>query len=66
MARYALELIVVVLFVLWLLGAFIYPVGGNLVHLLLVAALLAVVVRFVQGRGVLDWHRGRRTTLDRG
>ena len=66
MARYALELILVVLFVLWLLGAFIYPVGGNLVHLLLVAALLAVVVRFVQGRSVLDWRRGRRTTLDRG
>jgi hypothetical protein len=39
--RYTLEAIVVVLLILWLLGAFIAPVGGNLIHVLLL--VVAVV-----------------------
>jgi hypothetical protein len=54
MPRYTLETIVVVLLILWLLGAFISPVGGNLIHLLLVVALVVVVIRLAQGRKVLD------------
>lgn len=54
MPRYTLETIVVVLLILWLLGAFISPVGGNLIHLLLVVALVVVVLRLAQGRKVLD------------
>jgi hypothetical protein len=42
--------IIVVLFVLWLLG-FAVHVGGGLIHLLLVVALVLVVVNLITGRG---------------
>jgi hypothetical protein len=54
MPRYTLETILVVLFIFWLLGAFIFPFGGNLIHLLLVVLLVVVVIRLVQGQRVLD------------
>ena len=54
MPRYMLETIVVVLLVLWLLGAFIAPVGSNLIHLLLVVVAVVVVLRLLQGRQLLD------------
>jgi Family of unknown function (DUF5670) len=54
MPRYTLELFIVVLLLLWLLGAFVYPFGGNLIHLLLVILLVVVVIRFAQGRRVMD------------
>ena len=41
--------IVVVLGVLWLLG-FSFHVGGGLIHLLLVVALVALVFNFLSGR----------------
>lgn len=53
MPRYTLETIIVILLILWLLGAFVAPVGGNLIHILLVIVLVVVVVRLVQGRSVL-------------
>ena len=43
--------LVVVLVVLWLLG-FALHVGGGLIHLLLVIAVVVIVVRLVTGRGV--------------
>lgn len=42
--------IVVILLILWLLGAFVVPVGGSFIHLLLVIALIVVIVNFVRGR----------------
>jgi hypothetical protein len=42
--------IAVILLILWLLGAFVVPVGGALIHLLLVIALIVVIVRLVTGR----------------
>lgn len=42
--------IVVVLFVLWLLGFGIH-VGGSLIHLLLVVAVILVVYNLIAGRG---------------
>lgn len=42
--------IIVVLFVLWLLG-FAVHVGGGLIHLLLVVALVLLVVNLISGRG---------------
>lgn len=39
--------IVVILLVLWLLGAFVRPVGG-FIHLILVIVLILVVVQLVQ------------------
>lgn len=53
MPRYMLEVVVVVLLGLWLLGAFITPVGSNLIHLLLVVAVLVVVTRLLRGRPML-------------
>lgn len=43
--------LVVVLVVLWLLG-FSLHIGGGLIHLLLVIAVIVIVVRLVTGRGV--------------
>jgi hypothetical protein len=54
MPRYTLETIIVVLLILWLLGAFVTPIGGNLIHLLLVVILAVVVIRLLQGRHVLS------------
>jgi len=48
-----LEIIIIVLLIAWLLGAFIVPVGGALIHLLLVIAIIVLIVRLVQGRRVL-------------
>lgn len=50
MPRYALETIVAILLILWLLGWLAYPVGGSLIHLLLVLILVVVLVRALQGR----------------
>jgi hypothetical protein len=41
--------VALVVSLLWLLGFFMYPMGG-LVHVLLVVVLIVVVVRLVQGR----------------
>jgi hypothetical protein len=48
-----LSTVVVVLLLLWLLGAFVVPVGGSLIHLLLVIALAVVLIRVIQGRNPL-------------
>ncbi len=53
MPRYSLESIVVILLILWLLGAFLVPFGGDLIHILLVVILVVVVLRLVQGQRVL-------------
>jgi hypothetical protein len=42
--------IAIILFVLWLLGAFVVHVGGGLIHLLLVVAVIVVIWNFVTGR----------------
>ena len=44
--------ILLILLVLWALGAFIVPVGGALIHLLLVLALIVLVYQVVAGRRV--------------
>jgi hypothetical protein len=40
----------VILFVLWLLGAFVFHVAGGIIHLLLVLAVIVIVWRLVTGR----------------
>jgi hypothetical protein len=45
--------IAVILLVLWLLGFFVVHVGGGLIHLLLVIALVVIVYQLVTGRRVL-------------
>lgn len=44
--------IVAILLILWLLGM-LTSVGGGLVHILLVIAVIVVVVRLITGRKVL-------------
>jgi Family of unknown function (DUF5670) len=43
--------IVLILVILWALG-FAVHIGGGLIHILLVIALIVVVVRLLQGRSV--------------
>lgn len=43
--------LIVILVVLWLLG-FSLSIGGGLIHLLLVVALVVLVVQLVTGRSV--------------
>lgn len=45
--------IIIILVILWLLGFVAFPVGGNLIHILLVIALILVVYRLATGRKVL-------------
>ena len=45
-----LELIIVILIILWLLGYFgptSFRIGGNLIHLLHVIALILIVIRLL-------------------
>ena len=41
--------IVVILVVLWLLGLLVH-IGGSLIHLLLVIAVIVVIFNLIQGR----------------
>ena len=50
LSRYTLETIVIILIILWLLGWLAFPVGGNLIHILLVIILVIVVFRLMRGR----------------
>ncbi|WP_157492498.1 lmo0937 family membrane protein [Echinicola pacifica] len=46
-----LYLIAVILLIGWVLGAFVYSVGG-LIHILLVLAIIAILFRLIGGRSV--------------
>ena len=41
--------IIVILLALWLLG-FVLHIGGGLIHILLVIAVIVIIVRLLQGR----------------
>jgi hypothetical protein len=45
--------IVAILLILWLLGWLAFPIGGGLIHILLVIAVIIIIVRLLQGRRVL-------------
>ena len=42
--------IAIILIVLWALGFFLFPIGGGLIHLLLIIAVIAIIWHFVSGR----------------
>jgi hypothetical protein len=44
--------IALILFVLWALGLFAFHVGGGLIHLLLVIAVIVIVLHLLRGRRV--------------
>jgi len=42
--------IIVILFVLWLIGLVVH-IGGGLIHILIVVAIILVIVNLLTGRG---------------
>ena len=44
-----LEVLILILVLAWITGAFIVPVGGSLIHLLLVILVIVIVVRVLRG-----------------
>ncbi|WP_108742031.1 lmo0937 family membrane protein [Flavobacterium faecale] len=46
-----LYLIAVILIISWALGVFVYS-AGSLIHVLLVIALIAIILRIIKGRGI--------------
>lgn len=42
-----LTVLIVVLLILWLVGAFAVPVGGNLIHVLIVVVLVLVALKLL-------------------
>jgi len=47
-----LYVIAVILVIAWLIGFTVYN-AGNIIHILLVIALIAVILRIIQGRKIL-------------
>ena len=45
--------IAIVLLILWALGFFVVHIGGGLIHILLVIALIVVVYRLLTGQKVV-------------
>ena len=46
-----LYVIAIILIIGWLLGAFVFSVG-SIIHVLLVIAVIAILLRLIRGRGV--------------
>ena len=44
--------VVLILLILWALGAFVLPLGGGLIHLLLVIAVIVLLYQLITGRRV--------------
>jgi Family of unknown function (DUF5670) len=42
--------IAVILLILWALGAFAFNIGGGLIHILLVIAVIVILYRLITGR----------------
>ena len=47
-----LYIIAVILIIGWVLGAFVYSVGG-IIHILLVIAIIAIIWSFIRGRSAV-------------
>jgi hypothetical protein len=46
-----LYILAVILIIGWILGYFVFSVGG-LIHILLVVAIVAIILRLIRGRSV--------------
>lgn len=44
-----LYIIAVILVIGWVLGFFVFHVGGGIIHILLVIAIIAVLLRLIRG-----------------
>ena len=47
-----LYLIAVILIIFWAIGFFAFPNVGGLVHILLVIAVIAIILRLIRGGGI--------------
>jgi hypothetical protein len=47
-----LYVIAIIMIIAWAIGLFAYSVGG-IIHILLVIALIAIILRVIQGRNIL-------------
>lgn len=45
--------IALILLILWILGFFVVHIGGGLVHILLVIAVIVIIYRLITGRPVV-------------
>jgi len=48
-----LYVIAVILIILWAVGFFAVHIGGGLIHLLLVIAVIAIILRVIQGKRIV-------------
>lgn len=55
--RSLLYLIVVILVISWLLGGFVFNVGGEAIHIIIVIAVIILLLNLINGGSRLD--RGR-------
>ncbi len=47
-----LYLIAIILVIAWIFGAFVSPIGSNLIHILLIIAIIAILLRAIRGKGI--------------
>ena len=45
--------IALILLILWILGFFVVNIGGGLIHILLVIAVIVIIYRLITGRPVV-------------
>ncbi|RWY57023.1 lmo0937 family membrane protein [Mucilaginibacter gilvus] len=46
--RSLLYIIAVILVIIWIFGAFVSPFGGNIIHVLLVIAIIALILGVIR------------------
>jgi len=46
--------IAVILIIIWAIGFFAFPNVGNLIHILLVIAIVVILLRVIQGKRPID------------
>ena len=44
-----IEIVAIILILMWL-GGFILNIGGNLIHILLILAIVVFLLRFIRGK----------------
>lgn len=48
-----LEILIILLVIGWIVGYPVLHIGGGLIHILLVVAVIVLVIRLIQGRRVV-------------
>lgn len=47
-----LWVLVAIILILWLLGFVVFPVGGSLIHVLLVLVIVIILIRLLRGQSI--------------